>query len=143
MTQDKALEIQAFWNTLNRHNLDSLGDFYSIDIQFEDPIRRGKGIADFTRHFSRIFRSLSQINYTYGNSLQSSNTLVMEWTLNAKMGSTEKRFEMPGISWLELNNETEKIERSREYFDLGKGYYEYIPILGYCINMAKSRLCKF
>lgn len=140
MTEENISAIQKAWNKLGSGNLEVLEEIYSADIQFEDPISRGRGIENLRRHFGRLFRNLSRISYSYGSSTWTSDTLVMQWTLTAELAPSRKAFELPGISWLQLDPESGKIAKSREYFDLGKGLYEHVPILGILIKSIKRRI---
>ena len=110
--------IQALWNTLDSGNLSQLQVLYAPDVQFEDPISKGKGIGELKAHFEKLFRNFSGVSYVYGRSLQVESDVIIEWTLKATLRHDKGAFELPGISWLKLNPESGKIETSREYYNL-------------------------
>ena len=140
MSAERIRQIQGAWNLLGSGSLAVVDEIYARDVQFEDPISKGRGSENLKRHFGRLFRSFSRISYSYGRTTWTAETLVIEWTLKAERGATAKVFELPGISWLQLDPETGKIVRSREYFDLGKGLYERIPVLGYFLRRVRKSL---
>jgi hypothetical protein len=142
MTPDgagRSRRIQAFWNTLSLESLHRLGEIYSADVRFEDPLSRGTGIQALEKHFRRIYRRFDSVRYEYGRSVEASNALAIEWTMKSTFRKSGRPFALSGISLLEWDDASGLISESKEFFDLGQALYRHIPLLGPVIGFIRSK----
>jgi hypothetical protein len=142
MIDSRIGKIQSYWNTLSIERLDTLGEVYTSSVQFEDPLSKGTGLDELKAHFERIYRSLPTVTYEYGRSIASSNCFVIEWTMISGFRRSKRAFALPGISFLEVDADSGLIFKSREYFDLGQGLYQHVPLLGALVRIVKSNAAK-
>lgn len=50
---------------LDKHNLDRLGELYSDDVVFTDPLHAVHGLKDVRRYFSELYTNVSQLRFDF------------------------------------------------------------------------------
>jgi len=135
---DKFLET---YRNLTAENLTELGNLYTEDIRFIDPVHEIKGLLRLTEYFSNLYNSIGSIGFHFSHQLRQGAEGYVQWqmTLTHTRLNSGREITVPGASYLRFVD-TDKVCLHRDYFDLGAMIYERIPILGGFISSIKKRL---
>ncbi|WP_422910036.1 nuclear transport factor 2 family protein [Pseudomonas sp. MAC6] len=125
---------------LNKDNLDRLGQLYSDDALFCDPLHEVRGLANMQRYFGEMYANVSELRFDfYGFDQVRDGEGYLRWTMSYRhprlAGGQLIRVE--GCSHLLWHD---KVYRHRDYFDAGSLLYEHLPLLGAAIRWLKRRL---
>ena len=125
---------------LNKDNLDRLGQLYSDDALFCDPLHEVRGLANMQRYFAEMYANVSELRFDfYGFDQGRDGEGYLRWTMSYRhprlAGGQLIRVE--GCSHLLWQD---KVYRHRDYFDAGSLLYEHLPLLGSAIRWLKRRL---
>ncbi|SFU00714.1 nuclear transport factor 2 family protein [Pseudomonas marincola] len=128
------------FNALNAGNLDRLGEMYSDDLAFTDPMHSINGLSDFKAYMREMYANVEQIEFIFeGCDYVAEDQGYLRWTMRFRHPrlAAGKQIEVPGCSHLRWR---EKVYYHRDYFDAGAMLYEHLPVMGAVINWLKRRL---
>lgn len=134
------LIIEKFKNyfTLLDFNNDSiLGEIYSNNVVFTDPIHEIYGIEELNKYFNKLNDNLIEGSFQFTDESTVDDKTYLSWEMNLKLKRPKKNVKTSGISVLTIE---EKIISQRDYFDAGELFYENIPILGSIIRFLKKKM---
>lgn len=132
---------------LDKDNLDRLGDLYSGDIHFTDPLHDVHGLEDLQRYFAQLYANVEQLKFDFhgfDNVRQDNDGLAGEGYLRWLMTYSHPRLhkgqpiEVQGCSHLIWAND--KVCRHHDYFDAGALLYEHLPLMGPAVAWLKRRM---
>ncbi|VXC49076.1 Transcriptional regulator [Pseudomonas sp. 8Z] len=126
--------------TLNKDNLDLLGELYSDDVQFRDPLHEVHGLSAVRRYFAELYANVEALQFEFhGFDQVAEGEGYLRWSMRYRhprlRGGTEIAVE--GCSHLRWRD---KVYQHRDYFDAGALLYEHLPLLGGVIGWLKRRL---
>ncbi|MGZ9739191.1 nuclear transport factor 2 family protein [Pseudomonas sp. GNP012] len=126
--------------TLNADCLDRLGELYSNDVQFRDPLHQLDGLPALRRYFEKLYSNVQDIRYdlldvdeiTPGHG-------YLRWNLHFRHPrlSHGQPISLQGCSHLRW---AQHVYLHHDYFDAGALLYEHIPVVGGVISWIKGRL---
>ncbi|HBZ95817.1 MULTISPECIES: nuclear transport factor 2 family protein [unclassified Pseudomonas] len=125
---------------LNKDNLDRLGELYSDDVLFRDPLHEVHGLSEMRRYFAELYANVKALRFEFhGFDQVADDEGYLRWTMYYRhprlRGGAEIAVE--GCSHLLWR---ERVYRHRDYFDAGALLYEHLPVLGRVIAWLKRRL---
>ncbi len=134
-------KIISFYNKFNGKNLEILNQFYSDDVQFQDPITKTDGLDQLKKHYTKSYQNIKLIRFDFSEFIQTDNKYSCTWVMNVAVNGLNggKEFQVSGISILYFNSEG-LITYHRDYFDLSEMVYEKLPLIGSVIGQIKKRL---
>ena len=126
---------------LNKDNLDLLGELYSDDLLFRDPLHEVHGLTAVRRYFAELYANVEALHFEFhGFDQVAEGEGYLRWTMSYRhprlAGGQLIRVE--GCSHLLWSDG--KVHRHRDYFDAGALLYEHLPVLGALIRWLKRRL---
>ncbi|WP_130926397.1 nuclear transport factor 2 family protein [Pseudomonas sp. Sample_14] len=125
---------------LNKANLYRLGELYSDDIHFTDPLHEVQGLAQLRDYFSELYANVSDLRFDFhGFDQIREGEGYLRWVMSYRHPRLAKGREIRvgGCSHLLWRD---KVYRHRDYFDAGALLYEHLPILGRAIAWLKRRM---
>ncbi|TBU96323.1 nuclear transport factor 2 family protein [Phytopseudomonas dryadis] len=126
---------------LDKHNLDRLGELYSDDIQFRDPLHRIEGLAALHRYFEQLYGNVTELHFDFhGHDLVAEGEGYLRWSMRYRHPrlAAGQPITLPGCSHLRWHSD--KVYQHRDYFDAGHLLYEHLPLFGVLIRWLKGRL---
>jgi len=126
--------------TLNADCLDRLGELYSNDVQFRDPLHQLDGLPALRRYFEKQYSNVQDIRYDL---LDVDETTpgqgYLRWNLHFRHPrlSHGQPISLQGCSHLRW---AKHVYLHHDYFDAGALLYEHLPVLGGVIGWIKGRL---
>ena len=126
---------------LNKDNLERLGQLYSDDALFCDPLHEVRGLANMQRYFAEMYTNVSELRFDfYGFDQAREGEGYLRWTMSYRHPRLAKGqlIRVEGCSHLLWQDK--KVYRHRDYFDAGSLLYEHLPLLGSAIRWLKRRL---
>ena len=128
------------FSALNKDNLQRLGELYSDDIHFTDPLHEVQGLAQLRDYFGELYANVSELRFDfYGFDQVAEGEGYLRW----KMSFCHPRLangqliRVEGCSHLMWRD---KVYHHRDYFDAGALLYEHLPLLGRVIRWLKRRV---
>ena len=134
-------KVVAFFDNLIFEQIDLVDDFYAKDAVFIDPLIEVDSASKIKNYYSKLYEAVIEISFDYGNFVQESDKVTMEWVMNLKATGLKsgKLINVPGISIIKFNGEG-KATYHRDYYDMGEFVYENVPILNMVIFFIKEKL---
>lgn len=135
--------IQGFvelYSDFKKESLANLAQIYSDEVDFIDPIHRIQGLSELEQYFSSIMSGVEECRFDNFRTEIGELTSSVEWQMHfrhRRLGS--KLITVNGVSLLEHQD---KIERHRDYYDMGEMIYEHVPIMGALVRNIKGKLAK-
>lgn len=125
---------------LNKDNLELLGELYSDDVLFRDPLHEVHGLTAVRRYFAELYANVGALRFEFhGYDQVAEGEGYLRWTMRYRhprlRGGAEIAVE--GCSHLLWRD---RVYRHRDYFDAGALLYEHLPVLGNVIAWLKRRL---
>ncbi len=125
---------------LDASNLDRLGELYSDDILFRDPLHEVRGLPAVRGYFGELYANISELRFDfYGFDQSAEGEGYLRWTMSYRHPRLRggELIRVEGCSHLRWRD---KVYQHRDYFDAGALLYEHLPILGRVIAWLKGRL---
>ena len=126
--------------TLNKDNLERLGELYSDDILFSDPLHERHGLIDVRRYFAELYANVSDLRfdfYAFDEVRQGEGYLCWTMSYSHPRLARGRLIRVEGCSHLRWHD---KVYCHRDYFDAGSLLYEHLPLFGTLIRWLKRRL---
>ena len=128
------------FSELNAGNLQRLGEIYSEDIRFRDPLHDVRGLSRVRSYFAELYANVSELRFDfYGFDQIAEGEGYLRWTMSYRHPRLKKGelIRVEGCSYLLWNG---KVHQHRDYFDAGALLYENLPLMGSAIRWLKGRL---
>ena len=125
---------------LDSGHLDLLGDLYSEDITFRDPLHQISGLPALRAYFTQLYANVAEVRYTFeGLDEPQPGYGYIRWTLNYRHPrlARGRPISLQGCSHLRWRG---RVHFHQDYFDAGALLYEHVPVMGGAIRWLKGRL---
>ena len=126
--------------TLNLDSLDRLGELYSNDVQFRDPLHQRDGLPALRSYFEKLYTNVQDIRYDFLDVDEiAPGHGYLRWTLHFRHPrlSRGQPISLQGCSHLRWATH---VYLHHDYFDAGALLYEHVPVVGGVIGWIKGRL---
>jgi esterase/lipase superfamily enzyme len=126
--------------SLDADNLDRLGDLYSEDVTFRDPLHKIDGLSDLRAYFAVLYANTQEVRYTFeGTDEVQPGHGYIRWTLHFRHPrlANGRLISLQGCSHLRWH---ERVHFHQDYFDAGALLYEHVPVVGSAVRWLKGRL---
>lgn len=126
---------------LDKDNLHLLGELYSEDIAFADPLHEVHGLPDLRRYFTELYANVRDLTFEFhGFDDVSEGKGYLRWTMNYRHPRLNQGhpIAVQGCSYLQWSDN--KVFQHRDFFDAGALLYEHLPVMGRMIGWLKRRL---
>ena len=130
-------QFKAYFSELNLSDLETINDFYSENILFQDPLHEIQGRENVREYFEKLNQNLISGAFTFTDEAIKGNTAFLQWEMNLQLKRPKKKIQVSGISVLTID---QKITSHQDYFDAGALFYEHVPILGGLIRFLKRKI---
>lgn len=130
--------FKEFYRAFDASKLDDIGNVYSDDIIFRDPIHQITGIHTLHSYMSDMCSNVRYCQFEYLDQLIGKHSAYIKWHMHfahTKLGA--QIITVRGITHIEFDK---KIHFHEDIYDLGQMLYEHIPLLGSATRFLKHRL---
>jgi hypothetical protein len=125
---------------LNKDNLQRLGELYTDDVRFTDPLHEVQGLGQLSRYFGELYANVSDLRFDFhGFDQVGDGEGYLRWIMSyrhPRLGGG-RLIRVVGCSHLRWRD---KVYSQRDYFDAGALLYEHLPVLGRAIAWLKRRM---
>lgn len=125
---------------LNKDNLQRLGELYSDDVHFTDPLHDVHGLSDLHAYFAKLYANVSELSFDFrGFDQVREGEGYLRWVMSYRHPRLDggRLITVEGCSHLLWRD---KVYRHRDYFDAGALLYEHLPVLGRVIAWLKRSM---
>jgi len=125
---------------LDAGNLARLGELYSDDVLFRDPLHEVRGLPALQRYFAEMYANVGRLDFDFhGFDQVCDGEGYLRWTMHFRHPRLRggARISVDGCSHLLW---WDKVYQHRDYFDAGAMLYEHLPLMGGVIAWLKRRL---
>ena len=125
---------------LNKDNLQRLGELYSDDVHFTDPLHDVHGLSDLRGYFAKLYANVSELSFDFrGFDQVREGEGYLRWVMSYRHPRLDggRLITVDGCSHLLWRD---KVYRHRDYFDAGALLYEHLPVLGRVIAWLKRSM---
>jgi len=126
--------------SLNADNLERLGELYTEDVRFQDPLHEIHGLPALQEYFRELYANVAELHFQfYGFDQLHPGAGYLRWKMSYRHPRLKggQLIEVEGCSHLLWRD---KVYAHRDYFDAGALLYEHLPLLGRVIRWLKGRL---
>ena len=125
---------------LDAGNLARLGELYSDDVLFRDPLHEVRGLPALQRYFAEMYANVGRLDFDFhGFDQVCDGEGYLRWTMTFRHPRLRggAPISVDGCSHLLW---WDKVYQHRDYFDAGALLYEHLPVFGRLIAWLKGRL---
>ena len=125
---------------LDAGNLARLGELYSDDVLFRDPLHEVRGLPALQRYFAEMYANVGRLDFDFhGFDQVCDGEGYLRWTMHFRHPRLRggAPISVDGCSHLLW---WDKVYQYRDYFDAGAMLYEHLPLMGGVIAWLKRRL---
>ena len=125
---------------LDAGNLARLGELYSDDVLFRDPLHEVRGLPALQRYFAERYANVGRLDFDFhGFDQVCDGEGYLRWTMHFRHPRLRggAPISVDGCSHLLW---WDKVYQHRDYFDAGAMLYEHLPLMGGVIAWLKRRL---
>ncbi len=132
--------FQSFYRQLDRSSVVRLGELYSAEVEFIDPVACHQGLTAVQNYFSRLLSQTLECRFEIHTAQFDEQGGFVAWTMYMRHPSLRRGelLSVAGVSELRLRDD--KIIYHRDYYDMGEMLYEHLPLLGRVVAALKRRL---
>lgn len=126
---------------IGRDSLDRLGQLYSDDVVFQDPLHRIKGLTALRRYFAELYENVEALAFQFhGHDSVGEGEGYLRWTMRYRHPRLAGGREIAVEGCSHLRWRDGRVYHHRDYFDAGALLYEHLPLMGRVIHWLKGRL---
>ncbi len=128
------------FTALDAGNLARLGELYSDDVLFRDPLHEVRGLPALQRYFAEMYANVGRLHFDFHSFDQvCDGEGYLRWTMHFRHPRLRggAPISVDGCSHLLWRD---KVYQHRDYFDAGAMLYEHLPLMGGVIAWLKRRL---
>jgi hypothetical protein len=125
---------------LDAGNLARLGELYSDDVLFRDPLHEVRGLPALQHYFAEMYANVGRLDFDFhGFDQVGDGEGYLRWTMTFRHPRLRggAPISVDGCSHLLW---WDKVYQHRDYFDAGAMLYEHLPLMGGAIAWLKRRL---
>ncbi|MDE1196126.1 transcriptional regulator [Pseudomonas sp. Bc-h] len=126
---------------LDKDNLHLLGELYSEDIAFADPLHEVHGLHDLRKYFADLYANVSDLQFEFHAFDQvREGKGYLRWTMTYRHPRLNQGEPIAVQGCSHLLWTEHKVFQHRDFFDAGALLYEHLPVMGRMIGWLKRRL---
>lgn len=135
------VEFKQLYNTFDKDSLVSLGQLYSEDVTFADPLHVIQGLPALTQYFYAMCGNLTECRFEFIDEIVGQDSAFFKWHMHYRHPSirANKLLTLTGATLIHFSD---KIDRHEDFYDMGAMLYEHIPLIGSAIGFVKSRIIR-
>ncbi|MBM6550993.1 nuclear transport factor 2 family protein [Marinomonas ostreistagni] len=130
--------FKAFYKDVKHPKLDVIGDMYSSDIKFRDPVHQIEGMDELHAYLSNMCDNVESGRFEFLDQLIGPDTAYIKWNMyfrHPKLG--KETHVVRGVSQIQFN---ERIYYHEDIYDMGQMIYEHVPVVGWAVTKLRKRL---
>lgn len=128
----------ALLSDLSRDRLQSLAALCAEDIVFKDPFNETVGIDAYLRVLTKMFDDVESHSFTVTGRAGTGRSHYLHWLFRARLRSNGMPLDIEGMSEVTVD-ENGRISRHVDYWDVGRDFYERLPVVGRLIAWIRRR----
>ncbi|MGH1439720.1 MAG: nuclear transport factor 2 family protein [Cellvibrionaceae bacterium] len=138
---DPIVAFKRFYQQFDQHSLDLLGDIYSENVTFSDPVHMIQGLQVLKSYFEGMCGNLSHCRFEFIDEVVGENNACFKWEMHYSHPSLKSNapLKLIGATFIEYSD---KIDAHEDFYDMGAMLYEHLPVLGSAVRLVKSRIQK-
>jgi hypothetical protein len=134
-------EYARHFAALDKHNLHLLGDLYSDDISFSDPLHQVHGLSNLRKYFAQLYANVTDLRFEFHAFDQvREGKGYLRWTMTYRHPRLRRGEPIVVQGCSHLLWTENKVFQHRDFFDAGALLYEHLPVMGMVIRWLKGRL---
>lgn len=133
-------KFRHFYSGFDAANLDTLGEFYTPDVVFKDPVHKLVGLVSMRDYMANLCRELQHCHFRFHRCIEQGDLAFLTWTMSfahPKVAGGQP-LELDGST--EIHFQGERICYHCDYYDMGAMLYEHLPLIGPMVRWLRKRL---
>ncbi|MDB4712455.1 DUF2358 domain-containing protein [Verrucomicrobiales bacterium] len=115
--------------------LQELDTIYTNDVQYEDPINKGKGLPHIKLILEDLLKVFQEVQFESIQSTNDDEFAFVNWKM--RYNFRKRAYEIDGVSRLRFN-ESGQITEHKDYWDASFPLYGTFPIIGSIMKLIKK-----
>ncbi len=141
-TEPKLIQhFKHFYADMKQTSLVKLGDIYSDDIVFCDPVHQVQGLATVMAYLESSVANVKECRFEYLDETIGEGSAYIKWNMHYLHPSISGQVQtLRGVTHLHFDD---KITYHEDIYDMGAMIYEHLPLMGFAARMIKRRMSKY
>ncbi len=142
-TPDWLEQFVGFYNQLNIHKLHQLGDVYSEQLEFIDPVHSIQGRLALEQYFRHAYQRLLYSRFVVKHAVGDDERGFLSWQMqfaHPAIGGGQPQL-LDGCSEL-VRGPDGKVTYHRDYYDLTQLVYQHVPVLSWLTAKVKQKMAQ-
>ena len=138
MNNDFLQRFKDNFKDLKQTDLSGLGEFYTHEVLFKDPIHEIRGLVALEEYFTTLCDGLNECRFEYLDQVTSEQSAYLKWIMrfrHSRLGN--ELIDVRGVSHLRWSD---RIEYQEDFYDMGAMLYERVPLLGNVTRWLRLRM---
>ncbi|SBS29887.1 SnoaL-like domain protein [Marinomonas aquimarina] len=130
--------FKAFYKDVKHPRLDAIGEVYSSQVKFRDPIHQVQGLDKLHAYLYDMCESVGSGRFEFLDQLVGTDTAYIKWNMyfqHPKLGS--ETIIVRGMSQIQFDD---RIYYHEDVYDMGQMVYEHVPVVGWAVKRLRKRL---
>lgn len=141
MSSDFPTRFARIFASLDKSNLNRVGEIYTPDVHFTDPLHEVHGLRAMQAYFGELYANVEDLQFEFHQCQQViEGQGLLRWTMTYRHPRLAGGgpISVEGCSCIFFRDDL--VYRHIDYFDAGALLYEHVPLLGNVIRWLKGRL---
>jgi len=141
LQKDPILAFKKFYRQFDQQSLTFLGEIYSDDVTFSDPVHMIQGLDTLKQYFESMCGNLTQCRFDFIDEIIGENDACFKWEMHYSHPSLKSNapLKLMGATFIKYSD---KIDSHEDFYDMGAMLYEHLPLVGSAIRLIKCRIQK-
>ena len=130
--------FKDFYKDVKHPKLDIIGDIYTTEVKFRDPVHQIEGLAELHAYLSEMCDNVESGRFEFLDQLIGTDTAYIKWNMyfrHPKLG--KETHVVRGMSQIQFND---RIYYHEDVYDMGAMIYEHVPVVGWAVTKLRKRL---
>lgn len=118
-----------------------IGEVYAADVFFNDTLKTVRGVAELERYLGRSGDALESGTVEFLDLAVADGNYYFRWRMSLRFAkfSRGETHESNGMSHIRFDRDG-RVVLHQDFWDSSSGLFEHVPVLGWMLRGAKSRL---
>jgi hypothetical protein len=139
-------EFKQYYSDFDQCDICDLDIFYDSEAVFTDPLHTIDGCDNIKKYFSAMCDGLVSCRFEFVGETITDESAWLKWVMHYQHPKLKKGcpLHLTGATYLTFtrtdSDESKKVVRHEDFYDMGSMLYEHIPVMGASIRWLKQQL---
>ena len=141
MSAEALAGLKAYWETITRERVATLGTVYAPQAYFRDPFNEVRGIEELERIFGHMVETLEEPRFAITETILEGDRAVLIWDFDFRVKAWKPDVvqRIHGLSVVRFGADG-RVTWHRDYWDAAGELYAKLPVVGPLMRFLARRM---